>query len=565
MADYIGATPQVNPLMGLLSERLKQAQGFAAKPFGYQNPPAEMLMNLLGIPAIQQTAERIAYDEPLTTGSGMTTQIRPEVMEAAMTLAPTVGLLGRGVERGAMAAGRAGERYAEKVVPQIMERGGMPAQLLGDLSQGSIRPMDVWHGSPHGPFDRFDPSKARTGEGNATFGEGAYLAQARGTGETYKDALTKGENYVNGELLDTYKPEHYLASILDQESGNLSETAGFLKDMVTKGGSPSIKQTAKEALSLLESGKRPKVDYVKPSGYLYKVDLPDESIAKMLDYDKPLSQQAPEVQNALAELGISVDKKKMGEYEDALLDALTNPNSTGKLPKQPLDLTGEQILKELERNASRYFPNAMEGKELTAAMINPRAGVSELLAKKGVPGVRYLDQMSRDAGEGTSNFVVFPKYQDLLTIKEINDKPVGGLLGQAKAAFDVSRKDASDIFGAGAERVMYKDPKSGGTLEVLAKPDGTASVLSLEVPETSRGKGIGQSLQAQVMQDFPEMMGQVSSKAAAKTAYRLGRRPAFNPEATLEDVYKMMDEDSSVNLVSPDMQKRFGQRTNLLD
>jgi predicted GNAT family acetyltransferase len=207
----------------------------------------------------------------------------------------------------------------------------------------------------------------------------------------------------------------------------------------------------------------------------------------------------------------------------------------------------------------------MEGKELTAAMINPRAGVSELLAKKGVPGVRYLDQMSRDAGEGTSNFVVFPKYQDLLTIKEINDKPVGGLLGQAKSAFDVSRKDASDIFGAGAERVMYKDPTSGGTLEVLAKPDGTASVLSLEVPETSRGKGIGQSLQAQVMQDFPEMMGQVSSKAAAKTAYRLGRRPAFNPEATLEDVYKMMDEDSSVNLVSPDMQKRFGQRTNLLD
>jgi len=34
MPDYIGATPQVNPLMGLLAERLKQAQQFAAKPFG---------------------------------------------------------------------------------------------------------------------------------------------------------------------------------------------------------------------------------------------------------------------------------------------------------------------------------------------------------------------------------------------------------------------------------------------------------------------------------------------------------------------------------------------------
>lgn len=141
---------------------------------------------------------------------------------------------------------------------------------------------------------------------------------------------------------------------------------------------------------------------------------------------------------------------------------------------------------------------------------------------------------------------------------EIEKKLRSNLLETAEPkAFDVTRRDASDIFGAGAERVKYTDPKSGGVMEVLAKPDGTASVISLEVPETSRGKGIGQSLQAQVMQDFPEMMGQVSSKAAAKTAYRLGRRPPGQPNATLDDVYKIMEENSSVNLVSPEMQKRF--------
>lgn len=95
MADYIGATPMQNPIMGLLAERLKKAQEFAAKPFGYSNPPAEILMNLLGVPAVQQTAERIAYGEPLTTGRGMTTQIRPEAIEAAMTVAPAAGLLGK--------------------------------------------------------------------------------------------------------------------------------------------------------------------------------------------------------------------------------------------------------------------------------------------------------------------------------------------------------------------------------------------------------------------------------------------------------------------------------------
>jgi hypothetical protein len=93
--DYIRPTPQQNPLLGLLAERLKQAQGFAAKPFGYSNPPAEMLMSLLGIPAVQQTMERMAYGEPLTTGQGMTTQVRPEVAEAALTVAPAAGLLAK--------------------------------------------------------------------------------------------------------------------------------------------------------------------------------------------------------------------------------------------------------------------------------------------------------------------------------------------------------------------------------------------------------------------------------------------------------------------------------------
>lgn len=124
-------------------------------------------------------------------------------------------------------------------------------------------------------------------------------------------------------------------------------------------------------------------------------------------------------------------------------------------------------------------------------------------------------------------------------------------------AFNIIKKDASDIFGAGAEKIRYTDPKSGGTIEILSKPDKTASVLSLEVPEQFRGKKIGESLQARVMQDFPEMQGQVSSKAAAKTAYRLGRRPVGQPNATLDDVFKAIDEDSSVNLISPEMQKRF--------
>ena len=132
-----------------------------------------------------------------------------------------------------------------------------------------------------------------------------------------------------------------------------------------------------------------------------------------------------------------------------------------------------------------------------------------------------------------------------------------GVVPPSSKQFNVVNRDASKIFGAGAERLRYTDPASGGSIEVLKRPDNTASVLSLEVPEAFRGKGIGESLQAKVLQEFPQMQGQVSSKAAAKTAYRLGRRPPGQPSASLDDVYKIIDENSSVNLVSPEMQRSF--------
>lgn len=134
--------------------------------------------------------------------------------------------------------------------------------------------------------------------------------------------------------------------------------------------------------------------------------------------------------------------------------------------------------------------------------------------------------------------------------------PVGMSIKDVSSKFNVATRDASEIFGPGAARVRYTEPNSGGAIEVLRKPDGSASVLSLEVPEKFRGQKIGESLQAQAMQDFPVLQGQVSSRAAAKTAYRLGRRPPGQPEASLDDVYKIMDEYSSVNLVSPTMQRQ---------
>jgi len=84
--DFLQATPR-NPILGYLSdlaassyspERTQQMQGVA---------------KFMSAPAISETLDRLSYGEPLTTGAGGlggTTRVRPEALEAAMTLAPMV-------------------------------------------------------------------------------------------------------------------------------------------------------------------------------------------------------------------------------------------------------------------------------------------------------------------------------------------------------------------------------------------------------------------------------------------------------------------------------------------
>jgi GNAT superfamily N-acetyltransferase len=101
-------------------------------------------------------------------------------------------------------------------------------------------------------------------------------------------------------------------------------------------------------------------------------------------------------------------------------------------------------------------------------------------------------------------------------------------------------------------KYSYIDEPSGSNMDVVTRPDSgyDVSVLDLYVPEEYRGLGIGKKLQARVLQDFPSLMGQVSSKAAAVNAYKAGRRPMDNPNATIDDVFAAIDDMSSVNLVT---------------
>jgi hypothetical protein len=72
------------------------------------------------------------------------------------------------------------------------------------------------------------------------------------------------------------------------------------------------------------------------------------------------------------------------------------------------EITGLNLYNQLAGRLNVRNPSPMSGSE----------AASDFLQKAGIPGIRYLDQGSRVGGKGTSNFVVFPGMEDILTIKE---------------------------------------------------------------------------------------------------------------------------------------------------
>jgi len=156
--DTLSATRR-NEYLGALADLIAQSYS----PVRTQQ--MQGTARFLSMPAISQTLDRLSYGEPLTTGAGMTTRIRPEALEAAIAVAPaaqpvTMATLqaARAARQAALQAGRAGERYAEKVVPGIMEQGGLPAEMLGAMAGQPSRMLPQQGRSGFGAFDpRYDP------------------------------------------------------------------------------------------------------------------------------------------------------------------------------------------------------------------------------------------------------------------------------------------------------------------------------------------------------------------------------------------------------------------------
>jgi hypothetical protein len=148
--------------------------------------------------------------------------------------------------------------------------------LAGPLSVAPVG-MIAYHGTPHLIKDKFDISKVGTGEGAQAYGHGMYFAESPDVAKTY---------IVNSELQKS--PEGMARSYAQQYPSEKEALVGAKERLqrLLDSGDVAKAKTQEEVVKALESGNL--------GGNFYKVDIPDEYIPKMLDYDKPIKEQ-PEI------------------------------------------------------------------------------------------------------------------------------------------------------------------------------------------------------------------------------------------------------------------------------
>ena len=280
--------------------------------------------------------------------------------------------------------------------------------------QGMMPSIVAYHGTPHNIEGAFDISKVGTGEGAQAYGHGMYYAENPKVAETYAGiSPTKGSypsmrRAINGVEVEVGSPEAHAATILSKDGMTVKKAKDLVNSWINEpnamsAGKDTINKWKKTLETLNTINKKSDVKDIG-LGNLYKVDIPDEYVPKMLDWDKPLSEQSQEIKDALSNIP---HRGKDWTFKTTIETLDAAPYLREDVTLNP---TGSEIYS--------LLGNAMMVGNKAPGQINASKKLNEL----GIKGIRYLDEGSRDKKQGTSNFVVFdPKEVKIL---EKNSKPV---------------------------------------------------------------------------------------------------------------------------------------------
>lgn len=256
-----------------------------------------------------------------------------------------------------------------------------PGVATARYAPGVLNMPIVYHGTPHrfaptpdNPLGEFDASYIGTGEGAQMRGHGIYLAEAKDVADQYANM----PKFKLGVVENAQELGNNAKSFVErvEKFGSVEkakvEAQELLREMQKQNIFPAIQQQLANEIDVANKlGKKIKVKATGIEPQVYKADLPDEMVDRMVDWDKPVHLQTPKVREAL----------------QSIIDETLGQGVFSELIRSNPDF------KDLQDNALESLTNAE---------------ISEALRQRGIPGIKYLDQGSRDKGEGTRNFVLFP-------------------------------------------------------------------------------------------------------------------------------------------------------------
>jgi hypothetical protein len=300
---------------------------------------------------------------------------------------------------------------------QVTDQAGL-SQLTDQVMSGELgfapAGITAFHGTPHNILGKFDINRIGTGEGNQTFGYGMYFAENPAVAKQYQASLSETKYFADGKQLkgnDAWAAQ-FLHDFQDDALPKKVDvnTAVAKANEILKGGEgreeivSKIKQLDKTGLTV-------------ESGNLYKVDIPDEYIPKMIDWDKPLKDQPKDVQDAFSSFD-SIAAKDPERGTTYMQRWFRSPSTAKQLNE--LGYKGFKYLDEGSRGnykARTTYKGEPYGEVVSFKTKNQLDDYTKQKKEEGF-GVETFPQ--------TSNFVVFDPTD--VKILERNDIPVEGLL-----------------------------------------------------------------------------------------------------------------------------------------
>ena len=448
-----GAVAQMNPIQGM--QDAMQAGGVVFDPEQTAEARKRAALDMGIEMAMALTPAALAARGYLTPVQGVMESLlggspaQQQIAEDFGRLSADVQGVGRSIAQGDM-----------DMLSEVFQRAREP-QSVGAASSDKPSGMRAFHGTPH-DFDKFDLSKIGTGEGAQVYGHGLYFAEAEPVAKSYRKQIVGGNTGAARRTLESVNGDIDMAISKTEEALRRLDERAAVGDY----GNDERRFAAQRQIQIdkLAQLKHYKETGQFDKGRVYEVEI-QGSPEQFLDWDKPLSEQPSIARlmgyddpDAIAAAKAQEYAKFRAPQNDTFEELFAPMNEQEKLAAENLasmpiswgSMTGKDAYQAMkDKLGALDWPATADVDTRSRYGKEAASKASSAMREAGILGIKYLDQMSRGAGKGSRNYVVF----DDRLIEIVRKYGIAG----AAALLGVS---SADIEGALAQG-MSEPPQKG--------------------------------------------------------------------------------------------------------